>query len=231
MATIDLAQFCFLFALSGTIVAFGFYQIWKPRRPDSQNSDRYVVTAASSVFAARLSEFVENESIVLIPAGDGRYETRLSRRRRRRWESYIELWCKKGAHVVFVVSTPSTTARENCRDLMSKTGTNFSAYFLHREGAPPHIKAEIQNLDTFHPTIVLQRSNGRMRPKAMWIENYHPLNSRFAYQCEFVGPHEISRDPRADKYMAGLLRLLGFEGDVTHIERIEAKFQATSDAA
>jgi hypothetical protein len=61
-------------------------------------------------------------------------------------------------------------------------------------------KSQIAMLDTFHPVLLLNAPDSIFAPGALWIESYHPLGSKFAYDVEFVDPKDTAKDERLDLY-------------------------------
>ena len=76
----------------------------------------------------------------------------------------------------------------------------FHVYFLHRDRAAEATRAQIESLDTFHPVIVINQKGTDAFPGAMWIEQNHPIGSKFAYHVKFVDPTDAAKDDRLEKY-------------------------------
>jgi len=185
MEITHLAQLSLLLLLSAGYV---FFQLWKWRRPRrpirvADGVQHFEVEAASSVYLPLLSKLIRPETIVIVPSGDGLYLNRLDIAARRRVEDRFKAWCRRGAHLHFVVSSPNQWAHSHYAALKRRCGENLHVYLLEREAATPTDRTEIERLDTFHPIIAARREAGELRPLAMWLENYHPLDSRAVAAC------------------------------------------------
>ena len=61
------------------------------------------------------------------------------------------------------------------------------------------LKPQIKRLDTFHPVLLIN-PNGSSVPGAMWIEGFHAIGSKYAYDVQFVHPSDVIKDGRFEKY-------------------------------
>ena len=59
-----------------------------------------------------------------------------------------------------------------------------------------------ESLRTFHTTLLENSStkDRAERQRVMWVEAYHPADSKFALGCEFVQPPMANTDERFDLY-------------------------------
>jgi hypothetical protein len=188
---------------------------WRLRRRHRLNEDAagrdpssgsFASAAASTLLALKFDPLVGAHSIIYMPVGDGLYMSRTSSRKARAWRKVLNDWLSRGATINVIVTAPNASAGKAWRAFEAQHG-NFHYFVLDRQQAPADLAREIESLDTYHP-ILLVSSPGAGAPEAMWIEQYHPMDSPYAYAVQYVAPSEVKADERFGVFLALYRRLL-----------------------
>jgi hypothetical protein len=198
------------FFLITLALAISYWWLWTWNERGQRNavvklvSAKYPVAQAGSLLAPSLDPYITAGATVYIPAADGLYPTRIKTARRSAYRNSIQRWLGRGASVHIIVTLPCERACEEWRSLVESYPNQFFVHLLHRDRiAGPQtdlIRSQIERLDTFHPLLVTSPDGATQIPGAMWIEGYHPIGSKYAYDVEFVNPEEAAKDGRFNKY-------------------------------
>jgi hypothetical protein len=170
------------------------------------NSAEYAVAQTGSMFWPSFDLYVEKGSTVYIPVADGLYTTRIKSDRCAQYKSALERWLQRGATIHMLMTRPSDlhAARTEWSPLLTRYPTLFFVEVLDRDAVTgpeaQALKSQIEKLDTFHAVLLVNPPRAAGGPGAMWIEGYHPIGSRYAYDVRFVHPADIATDGRFDTY-------------------------------
>jgi hypothetical protein len=206
MTTLELGTFILLLL----VTLIGTWRLVHRQRQDELQAGRnpgsasFASAAASTLLALKLNPLVGPKSMLFLPVGDGMYPARTGVLKGRAWRRTLEDWLRRGAIINLIVTVPNASARETWRAL--ERFQNFRYFELDRHLATPELAGQIARLDTYHP-ILLASTDGS-GPQAMWIEQYHPLDSPYAYAVQYVAPADIKADERFGAFLALYRRLL-----------------------
>jgi hypothetical protein len=170
-------------------------------------SGSFSSAAASTTLALKIDPLVSLGATIYLPVGDGLYPERTSASKSRAWKNALLNWLERGATLNMIVTVPNSDARALWLPLEQAHPQLFGYYELDRSKASPEIAREIARLDTYHPIIIVC-DQGPASPGAMWIEQYHPLDSPFAYAVDYVAPADAARDRRFGSFQALYRKIL-----------------------
>ena len=222
MTNSQLAQFIFVFVLLGA----SYWWLWTWTDRDQRRISRvaahstfYKVAHTGSMFVPSFDAFMEEGAEVYIAAGDGLYPSRVKSKRGEVYNNGLKTWLdKKRATIHLVITHPSERARKQWQSMAAAYPNRFNVYLLDREKvagpAAEVTKDQITKLDTFHPELLINKSETSESAGAMWIEGNHPVGSKYAYDVEFVDPAHIAHDKRFKSYRRMYEQLL----DGPHVE-------------
>jgi hypothetical protein len=220
--TSDQAQLKFL--LSATFLVFGIAVagliVERIIRIYGPWSATFSTARAGSNFSKKVWHVIRAGDEILIPTGMGKYPLSIPSAARAKWEATIESWARLGARVIILVTCPNDSATSYWQQFVDRLPSQLKVCIVDRNQASPEDAADIASLDTFHPLLVIR--NGQ--PVAMWIENYHPPESRIAYNVEYVATKDIIDEQRErfDRYLRVLRRLTNTEPHPPHLVCLEA---------
>lgn len=158
-------------------------------------SARFNIAKASTNLRKKLKNVVGPGVEILMPVGRGCYALLISNSARRSWENTIAEWMSIGVRLTVFITASNAKGTEYWSALTERYPC-ITVLVLDRELASPEDATEIERLDQFHPVLVLKDG----LPLAMWIENFHPLDSRIAYNVEFIAAEDIVGYQRARFY-------------------------------
>ncbi len=201
--------------LGGAILAVQMAKHFAVLSQIDDDTSRFIPYAASSsVFVPHFDRYVDENSVIYLPSGDGLYMMRFKRRRNLRYRSALDAWLRRGATIHIMITCGSEKiARELWRPLKNLFPNNLHVHFLDRTKVQAgddaaDLKLAIERLDTFHAVILLNSRPSPWVPGAMWIETNHPVSSKFAEGISFVKPEDASKDERLAEYEDLYKRLL-----------------------
>jgi hypothetical protein len=118
------------------------------------------------------------------------------------WARTLCKWLENGVVVDYLLAAPTDEGVESLSFFASKYPGRFNLTLLSLSAfESDEDKSMVGELATFHPCLLENATTGE---RAMWIENYHALDSVVATSVEYVAP----RDARADSRFDGLKILL-----------------------
>jgi hypothetical protein len=229
MTTLELGTFIVLLL----VTAIGTWRLLARQRQDELQAGRapgsasFASAAASTLLALKLDPLIGPKSVLFLPVGDGMYPARTGMVKGRAWRRTLESWLSRGAIINLIVTVPNASARETWRAL--ERFRNFRYYELERHLATADLAGQIARLDTYHP-ILLASTDGS-GPQAMWIEQYHPLDSPYAYAVQYVAPADIKGDERFGAFLALYRRLLSGGNHVRVGTRPQEQREVLADVA
>lgn len=192
------------------VLTFGLWALislaawgWKKFRLINPQSEKLFEAGISRQLAPRFDPFIISGSRLYIIGSDGRYAFK---GRGIFWLNQLGKWAARGCTIHYLLCSPDYRTLEMYGDLAQKYDGIFNFYVLTKEQErPPELKALTARYETFHPTLLDVGGGGG---RAMWIENYHPLNSEFAFQIDFVSPKDGQDDQRFDLYLRDIQTLI-----------------------
>lgn len=178
-------------------------------------SAKFSTANAGSNFSKKMRNLIKSGDKIYIPTGAGKYPLSISDRARSTWENTFRTWLDLGAHITIIISSPNEEATVYWKNVVERFPSNFRVCLLDRAAASTEDAIEIGRLDTFHPLLVIREST----PLAMWIENFHPPESRVAYNVEFVATKDIVsyQRERFDRYFRILQKLTSRDRGPPHL--------------
>jgi hypothetical protein len=105
-----------------------------------------------------------------------------------------------GAVVNIVITNPIRETISEWQPLKDRYPTTLRVYLLDREKANPELRQQIAKLDTFHPVILINPKDSKNAPGAMYIEPFHPIESKYAYNVHFFNPKDTANNQQFLKY-------------------------------
>jgi hypothetical protein len=182
-----------------TLAAWG----WKKYKLRKPQSERLFEAGVSRHLVPRLNPYIVSGSHLYIIGGDGAYAFKS---RGGYWVRHLENWINRGCTIHYLLCCPDPRSCNVYEHLVAKYPNRFC---LHALDQNLEWSAEVGGLTekyaTFHPTL-LEVGNGGGR--AMWIENYHPHDSEYAFDIEFVSPEDGRSDPRFNEYLRDIKALM-----------------------
>ena len=153
---------------------------------------RQVVRIAAAQIASDLVPLVnklsfENSKLRIV-GYDGQY---ILGKNRRLWRKSLSEWLRKGLDVEYILMDPPREVIDSFKKIKEQEkegGVRLKIFVFERSDASGMAKWE--KLKTFHPTLFY----GGDGTKAMWIEEDHPLGSRFAYDVTYVPPDAMDEE-------------------------------------
>lgn len=169
-----------------------------------RGSTTYEVTQTGSLFVPRFDPYVHEGDKIYIPTGDGLYVWRIKKERAAAYKAGLKTWLERGAIINLIITSPSAPAQSEWQPLKDQHPDTFNVYFLDRQkvsGPTANTtRLQIGTLDTFHPVILIAAPDSESAPGAMWIEDLHPMESKYAYRVDFVAPADAVNDDRLEDY-------------------------------
>jgi hypothetical protein len=192
-------------------VSYWWFWTWTDRAQRNAlvklGSAEYPVARTGSMLIPSMDPFVVKGSTIYIPSSDGLYHTIIRKGLARQYVTGLTSWLEKGATVHVFVTRPNERCLAEWKACANEA-SNFYLHFLNRsQTTSQEIKDQIEKLDTFHPVLLVLPPGGDY-PGAMWIEGFHPVGSKYAYNVEFRNPADTARDVRFRKYRTMYERLL-----------------------
>jgi hypothetical protein len=168
-------------------------------------SFKYDVTHTGSMFVPSFDRYMSPGAEVFIPTGDGLYPTRVKQSRGIEYKHGLLNWLKdKHATIHIFITIGADSACQEWQSIKDAYPDQFHLYLLRPERAEgpdkDATKSIIEKLHTFHPALLVNPKDSDQYPGAMWIENNHPVGSKYAYHVEWVFPPDAAHDPRFEQY-------------------------------
>jgi len=195
-------------------------------------SFKYDVTHTGSMFVPSFDRFITTGAEVFIPTGDGLYTRRVKQKRGIAYKQGLLHWLgDKKATIHIVITVELDSACEEWQSIKDAYPDQMHLYLLRPERAEGPDRDRtislIKALNTFHPALLVNPKGSAESPGAMWIENNHPIGSKYAYHVEWVIPNEAAKDPRFEQYREMYRSLLMGP----HVEEIQASSSMPMRAA
>lgn len=225
MTVIELGTFMVL----AVVTSFGVWRLMRHQRRRELEAGRdprsgtFASAAASTLLAMKVDPLVDAGSTIYLPVGDGLYMQRANLVKANAWKRVLKDWMRRGATLNILVTLPNDAARKAWRPFEKEFPYQFHYYELDRSTAPAELATEIARLDTYHPVLVVN-PDGETAPGAMWIEQYHPLGSAYAYAVQYVAPPEARTDTRFQTFLSVYRKLI-------ESTRVQAGSRELADAA
>jgi hypothetical protein len=211
MTTTEVLQLCLIVVFLS--VSYWWFWTWADREQRSAlintRSTEYRVARTGSMLVPSFDPYVEKGAWIFIPSSDGLYATLTSLGGE--YRKGLMGWLERGANISVVVCRPNADCCQEWQPFVDAFPQTFHLYQLNREALTgPNadlMRLQIERLDTFHP-VILVNPKGSKFPGAMWIEGYHGIGSKYAYNVEFVHPSDVTKDGRFEKYQEMYKELL-----------------------
>jgi len=202
MTTTEVIQLCSV--LLFLAVSYWWFWTWADREQRNAlintASTQYRVARTGSMLIPSFDPFVEKGASIYIPTSDGLYATLTSLGDQ--YRKGLMSWLRRGATVHVVVTRPGPQCRAEWQVFIDAFAETFLLHELDREALSADdalLKSQIQKLDTFHPVLLINPCGGAI-PGAMWIEGFHAIGSKYAYNVEFIHPSDVALDVRFEQY-------------------------------
>lgn len=102
----------------------------------------------------------------------------------------LENWLETGATINYFLLSDIKGINGDLNELSKKYPMNFLVYRM--SNLDNELKLKVQNiagkLGLAHPTIIKKSQSGN----AMWLENDHPLGSKYAFNIKFYTPKSLT---------------------------------------
>jgi hypothetical protein len=122
------------------------------------------------------------------------------------WLRHLENWINRGCTIHYLLCCPDPRSIKVYQNLVAKYPKRFLLHELDQNIEwPTEVRSLTKKYATFHPTLLEVGSGGG---RAMWIENYHPHDSEYAFDIEFVSPEDGRGDPRFNEYLGDIQALI-----------------------
>jgi hypothetical protein len=188
------------FLLTAVVTFIGWS--WKKFKLRNPQSEKLFEAGVSRYLVPRLDPFIVSGAQLFITGGDGAY---IYKSRGKFWLSALERWLNRGCTIHYLLCCPSPRALSPYKSLVQRYPSRF---YLHELDQSLHWSNEVGSLakkySTFHPVLLELGAAGR----AMWIEDFHPLDSEYAFGVEFVSPEDGRGDIRFDEYLRDIQALM-----------------------
>ena len=130
---------------------------------------------------------LENSKLRIV-GYDGQY---ILGRNKRLWRKSLSKWLKEGLDVEYILMNPPSEVIDSFKKIKEQEkegGVRLKLFVFERSDASG--TTEWEKFKTFHPTLFY----GGDGTKAMWIEEDHPLGSRFAHGVTYVPPDAMNEE-------------------------------------
>lgn len=154
---------------------------------------------------------LENSKLRIV-GYDGQY---ILGKNRRLWKKSLSEWLRKGLDVEYILMKHHCEVIDSFKKIKEQEkegGVRLRIFVFEPSDASE--MAEWEKLKTFHPTLFY----GGDGTKAMWIEEDHPLGSRFAYDVTYVPPDAM--DEEQNRKFDGYERMIN--SSKSHCREVEA---------
>ena len=146
-----------------------------------------------------LDKLLDKSCKISIVGSDGYYA--LSKNKRV-WLNGLKKWLNRGVEINYILVKPNQEARSEYEKLQREFPNSFYLCSVDKPGIDDisftGIDNEKDSYVTLHPTLVYRHNpdsadlHGKITPEAMWIEYFHPLESHYAYNIEYVSPRAMN---------------------------------------
>lgn len=162
------------------------------RRPD--RSVKLPAATVARDMAPRISPLMKVGTKISIIGYDGSYAKYDNGKY---WVDALNSWLKSGAAVNYILLNPDKFALTTLGSIQKKFPKQMHIKIVefNRTKKTKQAAALIKSFETFHPTLI-QGPNFR----AMWIEHFHPIGGRVAFNVEYVSPNDAKSDIRFGKF-------------------------------
>lgn len=164
----------------------------------------YIIEAGvTGKMAPRMGRYITEGSTVYIVGNDGRYT---EKKRGKFWIKTIESWLESGASITYILTDADEVSRKKFEAIAKAYPDNHFRYceLADVSEADEDISKLIKKYYEYHPTLI-ETSKG---DRAMWLEGYHPEDSEYAYDINFITPAKANSDDRFDKIKGDLEKLI-----------------------